>query len=368
MVKKESINDRNLRTLEFENKEKKGKESTEKIFVRSLPDDKKKNELNRMESHYPSYYDAQNGWAQMMPPPAIYPQQEEDSDSESDSDEQEHTEKPTTSKEEKTKSDQPQSKDSVEQHDVLSTFIRFTGKFLRRVAAAFDDCEKLKAKLEDFETLIEPYPVAQEIACKKYHNQMKDYYDACANKNPAPFLEEKIQILKDIDFREKWLEITDTEVYSKEQINTNINNLWGYINEMNKYARLYNQMPKRVISKIENMANDIVRQVESNEKGLTDFNIIDIGQKIVNGSSTQEISELMQNMGNIYNAVGGMDSLNQMSQAGIKMPNLGNLGELMQKAQNDFASQSAEERAEQLEYVVSPKSTGKWKPKKLSRK
>lgn len=223
---------------------------------------------------------------------------------------------------------------------VLNNFILFTNSFIDTISRAFDDCPALATKKEEFETAIKPYKPMQELFCKKYHEQMKEYYDACQNKNPAPFMEEKIKILKEMKFKEKYLELTDDSTYSPQQIRENTTNLWEYILEMNKYARLYNEIPTRIVGKIENVALSIAKEITTGEKDFTQLDIFKIGQDVVTGASADEIGELMQNMGGIYKAVGGLDEMKEAMGTGVKMPSIPNLGGLIAMAQKGYVQGS----------------------------
>ena len=216
---------------------------------------------------------------------------------------------------------------------ILNNFITHTGLFLTAVQSAFYECPKLKAKRTQFDTMIKPYKPMHEQLCKEYHNQMKNYYDACTAKDPTPFLEEKIGILKDIDFKSKFLELTNVTDYTAKQIKDNVDSLWEYIIEMNKYSRLYNQLPQRIVGKVEAMALNIAKQLSTGEKTPKDLNIMKIGKEIVEKANNEELNDLIQNMGSIYQAVGGMEGMkgSMGGKRGPNIPNIGGLAALLQK-------------------------------------
>lgn len=201
------------------------------------------------------------------------------------------------------------------QATMLDTFIACTNIFLTRMSNVFDDCPKLRAKKDEFERLVVPNDTMKKIVCALYHKEMSPYYDACNNKNPAPFLEEKIQFLKDIGFKEKYTELLDEEVYTKEMIDTNIKNVWDYVNEMNRYALLYNTVPKGIMSKVESTAQNAMQDVLSGKKSFRDIqsNFIQMGKDVFNGAEEDDMDELLENFQSIISGMGGIKKLREVA-------------------------------------------------------
>jgi hypothetical protein len=205
---------------------------------------------------------------------------------------------------------------------VLSTFIQYTWQFLSVLRTAFDDDENLRLKCEEFDRLVRPHKAIQDKFCREYHKQMIPYYDACANRNPAPFLNGTIEFLRDLDLKSKYEELTDTTLYTPEEIAQNMNNIWDHVDEMNKYARLYNSIPEPIVHRIEHMCRNIVTQINSGSITFADLDIWQIGHSVLEGATPKDIGQLVENMSTIVKAVGGIEGVEQVAQMGVKTPSV----------------------------------------------
>lgn len=203
---------------------------------------------------------------------------------------------------------------------VLSNFIFHVNNFINTIYAAFDDCPKLRAKKFQFETAILPLKVAQEKFCEKYHEQMSPYYDACQNRNPAPFFEGKIKILNEMGFKEKYEELSDVGTYTPEQIKENTDNLWEYIIEMNKFASIYNHMPKGIVKHIEEIAFKYCEEFTEGGsfklQNLDPRKIFKMGKEVLKGATHADMKEIIKNVPNLWATVGSDDGAQTILNSG----------------------------------------------------
>jgi len=208
---------------------------------------------------------------------------------------------------------------------ILSNFVRTFGSMLDALCATWPECPLLVAKKHDFDTLVVPYKAIQERFCKEYHKQMKDYYDACTARNLQPFLDGKIKFLDEIAFKQKYDDMHNRANYPPDMpqaeidtiINDNIDHVLEYIMEINKHARLFNDIPPSVINKIESKTLELAQDIHA---GRIDFSSLDlgaIGQSVLNNASSHEVGELIKNMSSIYEAVGGIDGAQHTMDMGL---------------------------------------------------
>ena len=136
---------------------------------------------------------------------------------------------------------------------------------------------------------------------------MSPYFDQCTKKSDelmtSQAIQSKIQVLSDIKFYEKWTQ--DLHQETKD-------NVWEYINAMNKYAglySLYSKVPMGMMSNIQNMATDIATKLESGTMDLSNLNIADLGQTVMQSMNPEDMQQFTQNMASNMGSLGNMQSL-----------------------------------------------------------
>lgn len=193
--------------------------------------------------------------------------------------------------------------------NILSGFIGAMRQFLQNMASSWDDCPKINSKYQQFMAVVFVNKTMHEMVCKEYHNQMLPYYDACINRNPAPFLDETIKFLREIDIKSKYQELTDPTIYNKEQVEVNLKNIWEYVDEMNKFSRLYNQIPRKLGSEIEKLALNLTEELTSGKKSFKDINWMSISKSLMGKADSSDINDFIKNLSGIYQAIGGAEGI-----------------------------------------------------------
>ncbi len=214
---------------------------------------------------------------------------------------------------------------------VLGNFTHVLNQLLDTLHRAFPECERLRAKREQFRTLVLPLRALQERVCRKWHEQLERYYDACTAHNAEPFLEANIDLLREIDFASKYAELRDDEA--------NCAHLWEYITEANKYASLYCNIPPAIIGKIENVAIQLARDLQSGRTQPGSIDIMRLGKSVLEDASGGDVSLLMEKLSVLYKSIGGANAMSQASQAGVPMPsNVPDFSQMMQLGQSIAAN------------------------------
>jgi hypothetical protein len=199
-------------------------------------------------------------------------------------------------------------------NSMLSQFIETMGELLSALHETFPECDKVRNRLQDYNTLVKPggvmfVPVAKKII-RSWHKQLSPHYSALQEGNVQSVLESKLPMLEELDIKTKW-EDPDFDQESR-------NNLQQYISTMNYHARLYNSIPPTVMTKIETMARSMVTDMSSDTPSAMDFGaMMQIGKKLVDEMQPEEMNAFIAQMGDMSSLMqmsGGM--LSQMNPSG----------------------------------------------------
>ena len=177
---------------------------------------------------------------------------------------------------------------------IVDVFYEYSKQFSEALVDVWPECPSLRSyKLQfDMSCVHPPQAVADKARVKlveAYHADMSPYFDQCTKKSDelmtSQAIQSKIQVLSDIKFYEKWTQ--DLHQETKD-------NVWEYINAMNKYAglySLYSKVPVGMMSNIQNMATDITTKLESGTMDLSNLNIMDLGQTVMQSMNPEDMQQ-----------------------------------------------------------------------------
>jgi hypothetical protein len=185
------------------------------------------------------------------------------------------------------------------------------------MAEVFDDCPNCQDLYRVHSGFMNPdrslsllAEKAKEKILDNWHKQLSPYYEACKQKNPIPLFKSNVEILRKINFQQKWLEISDDP--------RSVQNIWKYINQLNQLATIYHSIPPGILKKVQTLVGSSIGNVLSGNGSIADINIEEIAGTIANDISEKDVECLFNNVQNLFKAV-DMNDLNN-NDLGIKLP------------------------------------------------
>ena len=220
---------------------------------------------------------------------------------------------------------------------LLEKFHETIHDMLGMVLEMFDDCPKTKVMCSRYENLVLPFKATQIMFIKAWHKQMRPYIDACVNKNFEPFLEKgKVPILDELDFANKYRELTDEDILTPEEIRENIDNFSEYIVGANRIATLYIAVPSGMLGNIQKIARGM--SMKANREGGLGFSfseMIHLGVGILKKTDPDDTKNLVEILPEVFRAIdlGGLNS--EFQKSNIKLPNMTGLTQRLSNVMTD---------------------------------
>lgn len=204
---------------------------------------------------------------------------------------------------------------------LVQHFIDLLKQLLQSVSVSFPECKATKNKLAQLESFGAISQVREEII-RTWHNEMKDLYTFVETRNIAELRKAKVSLMDELSI---WTKYDDPEFNdeSKEV-------LMQYIQELNSYARTYSSIPKGLMSKIDNKARALMKDVESGKFDPTKIDIVSLGQSLAADLSPDDLNDLVSNYDQILKGLNGMGDVKQMM-AGMNLPGMAGTGLDMQQ-------------------------------------
>ncbi len=182
---------------------------------------------------------------------------------------------------------------------MVNIFFEYSKQFLEAMCEVWPECPSLKQYKLKFDMACVHPPAALALPAKrslitKYHQAMSPHYARCNSKDESLLMDQaaqaSIDLLKDIEFYKKWT--PDLHPETKE-------NVWEYINNMNRYGNLHNlysTVPTGMMGKIEDMANGIATKMSNGEMDMKDLNLNQLGQSVMQSMDHQDLNAFAENM------------------------------------------------------------------------
>jgi hypothetical protein len=80
---------------------------------------------------------------------------------------------------------------------------------------------------------------------------------------------------------------------------------WMYINQLNTFSAVGDNIPSKMMGRIEDLANKLADDLVSGNKDLSQLNLSDIGQQVLAGCDPADMSKFAENIGDILPALQG---------------------------------------------------------------
>lgn len=210
---------------------------------------------------------------------------------------------------------------SDQMETLLEDFVDLAGQFMSAIVEVFPECPYSRAALSMYKIMSASGPNRHKEAVEsilQWHADMEPYYVACQDSQDS-VMDAKIDLFLRLKIKEKWSEGLHPDTKAAT---------FAYLTRMNdcagKYASLNsitNVVPKNVLTSVENVAANLIQQIESGEKGLGDINFQQITQDMM---SAMDPASLEAYRNELMNTPGG-----PMAVIGKLM---GNVGSLMRDA------------------------------------
>ena len=204
---------------------------------------------------------------------------------------------------------------------LLEDFVDLAGQFMSAIVEVFPECPYSSAVLAMYKLKTAPGPTRHSAAVEaitQWHADMEPYYVACQDSQDA-VMNAPLDLFLKLKIKEKWSEGLHPDTKTAT---------FAYLTRMNdcaaKYASLNSitsSVPRNVLSSVESVAANLIRQIESGEKGLGDINFQQITQDMM---SSMDPASLEAYRNDLMNTPGGpMAVIGQL---------MGNVGSLMRDA------------------------------------
>jgi len=134
-------------------------------------------------------------------------------------------------------------------------FMQCMEELLGGLAASFPYCQKVQTTHKDFLMTLKPNPVLYDFVIRKWHTELKPYYQDVKDRNVDKLIKADISMLQNLDMKTKWEDPSFDEA-SREL-------LLMYLMNLNGLAEIHCAVPKAMMSTLDDVARKTVSMFES---------------------------------------------------------------------------------------------------------
>jgi len=184
--------------------------------------------------------------------------------------------------------------ESLTSRAITLNFMDMMKQFLSAMREVFPTCPKVLAYDVGFTLKTSGKTSAQmeEIgaeAMSGYHEVMSPWYTRCARRDES-LLVERISFLEELGLDEKWGDLTaDTK-----------DAIWDYITQLNNFCCLMSWtrdiVPPNIMTAITSNATEMADRIRSGEMKMSDFNVMDLSERIMGSVDPAELELLGQTL------------------------------------------------------------------------
>lgn len=173
---------------------------------------------------------------------------------------------------------------------VVNAFIEMMQQFLEAMQEVFPECERVRGYKFGLDVSLRGSrdAVARQII-EAYHASMAPYYKRCMEHDET-LLGEDIEIMTNIDLPRKWS--PDLHADTRAAI-------WEYITKLNEFSNIYAmyaQIPRGMLSSIENIAHGIAAQISDGTMSMADLNLQTMSEQVMSALSAADLEEFATRM------------------------------------------------------------------------
>lgn len=205
---------------------------------------------------------------------------------------------------------------------IVFAFITRFEELLQALTEVFTECQKTQKALQDFQTLVKPFPHMHEVIVRKWHQDIEMHYETIRKRDATVLLSADISLFNKLDMKTKWADPTF------DQDSRTV--LFDYLDQLNGYAAISQSVPGNMMKKIESTAMGLVEQLQSGQFQPDSFSLEKMTKSLLGDMSQEDLDEFAQNIpklqGTIQNVItnnmsqlGGMNNMNLSSLLGSMM-------------------------------------------------
>ena len=173
---------------------------------------------------------------------------------------------------------------------VVNAFIEMMEQFLEAMQEVFPECERVRGYKFGLDISLRGSrdAVARQII-EAYHASMAPYYKRCMEHDET-LLGEDIEIMTNIDLPRKW----SPDLHADTRVA-----IWEYITKLNEFSNIYAmyaQIPRGMLSSIENIAHGIAAQISDGTMSMADLNLQTMSEQVMSALSTADLEEFAARM------------------------------------------------------------------------
>jgi hypothetical protein len=204
--------------------------------------------------------------------------------------------------------------------EILEAFVDMSEQLITAVCEVFPECIYSAACRTAFMMKMSKTrdPQARKLdivdAIQSWHTHMAPYYESCAAKKDD-YVYADIDFLKTMRIKEKWNDNLDTETKDIT---------FEYFNRLNRYASkyaaltsIYSGVPRGMLESVQQVAADLVSQIQSGEKSLTDIDFSALSQQMLTRMKPEDLEAYQHQlenspggaMGAVFNMMGTVGSM-----------------------------------------------------------
>lgn len=183
------------------------------------------------------------------------------------------------------------SPETLTQRAIVLNFLDMMKQFLGALREVFPECPKIVSYDVAFtlNTAGKTPDQMEELgltAMGEYHEVMSPWYNRCSRRDVG-LLRENIKFMTNLDLASKWNAGMHPD--TKDTI-------WEYINQLNNFCCLMSWtrdvLPPNIMSAITSNASEMAEKIKSGEMRMSDFNVMDLSQKIMGSVDPSELEAL----------------------------------------------------------------------------
>lgn len=194
-----------------------------------------------------------------------------------------------------------------DEQNLLVQFMHKCHKLVKNMSRTFPKCRVIADFLRTLEKEIAPSTIAQNMFIQKWYADMAPFMTQIQEGRTGEILskpdDQLPPIFVKIQFRNKWNALRDNDGTAERPSSRQL--VMDKIVELNQLASLYNNMPDKMRKKVENIANQVVTQLQAGEISFESLNPNQLGKEAMKEIERDDVVTFIKNLDHVYDAVGG---------------------------------------------------------------
>lgn len=193
---------------------------------------------------------------------------------------------------------------------MTSAFGSLVEQLIESLTVVFPECVETQEALLLFRNTIDDARI--EELMDMWHQQVGSVHaDDIRARRPDPLLDamEQHALLRRLGMRSKWVDPGFVDEHKEV--------MWEYIDGLTNIAAMRSQIPRGMLGRIEAIASSLADDI--NGGSMSNLNLAEVGQRVLDGVDESEIQEFTGNIGGICDMLrgGGAGGAQQPDMQGI---------------------------------------------------